>query len=82
MKQILITIALLILLFLIQSGFQLELKPFSIKLNAPFNSIGWMLIVIGIVFTNVSSYRSGRKEGIKIHTEWVQEEINQIKIRS
>lgn len=76
MKELIISIILLIIVFLFASSTVITLKPFSIKCTDIYSGIGIFLMIIGIVCISTNSYRKGIRKGVDDTINVVEEIIN------
>ena len=65
MLEIIIIGLVLVLGFLFIGDTEITFSPFTIKMNAPLNAIGWFLLSIGVACISANSRQRGHKEGVK-----------------
>ena len=65
MLEIIIIGLVLIAGFLFIGDTEITFSPFTIKMNAPLNAIGWFLLSIGVACISANSRQRGHKEGTK-----------------
>ena len=51
--------------FLFIGDTEITFSPFSFKMNAPLNAIGWFLLSIGVACISANSRQKGHREGVK-----------------
>ena len=62
--NIILTIVIYVVLFLLLSDFEIEFNPFKIKFNALGKGIGFTFIIFGIYLISAAFYIKGYKKGI------------------
>ncbi len=65
MLEIIIIGSILVLGFLFIGDTEITFSPFTIKMNAPLNAIGWFVLSIGVACISANSRQRGHKEGVK-----------------
>ena len=65
MLEIIIIGSILVLGFLFIGDTEITFSPFTIKMNAPLNAIGWFLLSIGVACISANYRQRGHKEGTK-----------------
>lgn len=64
MLEIIILGLVLIAGFLFIGDTEITFSPFSFKMNAPLNAIGWFLLSIGVALISANSRQKGHREGV------------------
>lgn len=65
MLEIIIIGLILVAGFLFIGDTEITFSPFTFKMNAPLNAIGWFLLSIGVAFISANSRQRGHREGSK-----------------
>ena len=51
--------------FLFIGDTEITFSPFSFKMNAPLNAVGWFLLSLGVALISANSRQKGHREGVK-----------------
>lgn len=65
MLEIIITGLILVAGFLFIGDTEITFSPFTFKMNAPLNAIGWFLLSIGVACISVNARQKGHREGVE-----------------
>lgn len=79
MKELIIYIIITVACLLWAAGLEISFKPFSIKFNSLWYGIGLTLTSIGLIIILLASYENGKKAGIKISMNALDEALKDIK---
>ena len=76
MLEIITLVIVLVLGFIFLGDTEITFSPFYIKVNAPLNAAGWILLSIGVALISANSRQKGHREGSKETIDNIVAHIN------
>lgn len=75
--KLLFTISVFIGLLMAVGGFHVTFHPFRISMPCWAGSLGWLLIIIGVILISINEHNRAYKEGVKKGSDMMLEMIQE-----